>query len=208
MKYEEAKEILKEANISEEGSLPYTAGVIFFVGIDYNWDARKIFSETPYSHKVINTVLDNWKQNGILEDGKIYMEHAGGDDKLAEMVEFTLICLCGAGEIVRHEVETEISKPKNMSKKTLNDHLFEQLERISECEGSEQIAVEIDRTNAMIAMSEQILSVARLKMEIIQSNSLEQFAEIDVVHSEVKKIENGDGDQTEVPGVDKKKHQS
>ena len=69
-------------------------------------------------------------------------------------------------------------------RKTLNDHLFEQLERLSTATG-ENIALETDKATHLIAVGQQILDVARLKIDIMQlagnDNTViqEQFSEID-----------------------------
>jgi len=68
-------------------------------------------------------------------------------------------------------------------RKTLNDHLFDQLERLSSAT-DETINLETDKATHIIAVSEQVLNVAKLKIDIMQltgSNQViqEQFAEID-----------------------------
>lgn len=199
MNFDEANELIKTFNLAEEDSLTYKAAIIFYVGIDFNWDVEKLFDATPYNYKDINEVLKNWKESEILKDGKFYADF---EDESTSWMEFILVCMCGGGEIVRFTEEEPEPKKIKMSKKTLNDHLFEQLERISDC-APEDISTEIDRTNAMIAMAEQILNVAHFKMEVIQANSFEQFSEIDIVHSEVKHIENNNQDVED--DFDKKK---
>lgn len=62
--------------------------------------------------------------------------------------------------------------------KTLNDHLFEQLDRISKAD-SDNINLEVSKANAIISVSEQILNAAKFKMDIVKSNCLDQFTEID-----------------------------
>ncbi len=50
----------------------------------------------------------------------------------------------------------------------LNDHLFAQMERLSE-EGlsPEQIATEVDRTDAIVSVSEQIIRNADLQLKAV-----------------------------------------
>lgn len=46
--------------------------------------------------------------------------------------------------------------------KTLNDKLFEQLDRISGCD-SEDLDVELDRSNAIVEISNEIVKLHQLK---------------------------------------------
>ena len=67
------------------------------------------------------------------------------------------------------------------TKKTLNEHLFEVLDRLSSADEN-NIKVEVEKASNIVMVSEQILSVARLKLEIMQAGTtLTEFAEIDKV---------------------------
>jgi hypothetical protein len=70
-------------------------------------------------------------------------------------------------------------------KKTLNDHLFDQLDRLSNAT-EENIGLETTKATHLIAVGEQVLNVARLKIDIMQMAGKDgdgviqdQFAEID-----------------------------
>lgn len=67
-----------------------------------------------------------------------------------------------------------------MQKKTLNDYLFDTLDRLSQAD-AETIQTEIDKAVSIISVSEQILNVARLKLNIMQvgADVAYGFAEID-----------------------------
>lgn len=72
------------------------------------------------------------------------------------------------------------NKFQGMTKKTLNDHLFDTLERLAAAT-PETIQNEIDKAASIITVSEQVLNVARLKLEIITAGegAVNQFTEID-----------------------------
>lgn len=182
MKVQEAIELIREANIAEEGDKAFTAAVMIFIGHDYDWDLDEIHKATNFDYSDIAEILKNFYENEIIVDGKLNIEVC--KDELSNILEVTLIAMCGAGEIVRsqekdnNEIENKINSMA--TKKTLNDHLFEQLERLSEANG-ETIDLEMNKAASMIQVSEQILSVARLKLEIMQSGAVvgDDFKELD-----------------------------
>jgi hypothetical protein len=67
-----------------------------------------------------------------------------------------------------------------MAKKTLNEHLFEQLERLSDADEN-TIKLEVQKAMHIISISEQVLNVARLKLDILAAGEgiVNQFGEID-----------------------------
>ncbi len=179
MTFQEAVDLTKQMNISEEDSLTFRAAVILLMGLSLHWDLDKIEQETGYCSKDINFVINNLKQNQVLKEGIVYADIY---DEKNGWIEFILIAMCGAGELVRYE---EPDKQEVMTKnKTLNEHLFDQLERLSTA-NSDNIDLEINKAASIISVSEQILNVARLKLNIIQANVNigEEFEEIDKPHT-------------------------
>ena len=67
------------------------------------------------------------------------------------------------------------------TKKSLNDHLFDQLERLSDAKDNETLDLEINKAASVIAVSEQIVSVGRLKMDLLAAGAdiKENFKELD-----------------------------
>lgn len=65
-------------------------------------------------------------------------------------------------------------------RKTLNDHLFDQMDRLS-LATNETIDLETDKATHIIAVAEKILDAAQLKIQIMQiGKGIEsQFPEID-----------------------------
>lgn len=82
---------------------------------------------------------------------------------------------------------------KKMATKTLNEYLFEQLERLSNAEG-EDIEVEKEKAKAIISISEQVLEVAKFKLAIIQAGgaALDHFNEIDHSGKSLPSSDEGD----------------
>jgi len=63
--------------------------------------------------------------------------------------------------------------------KTLNQHLFDTLNRLSDADES-TINIEVSKAENIVMVSEQILKVARLKLDVMQSaGNLAEFSEID-----------------------------
>jgi hypothetical protein len=190
MSLQEALSLTREMRITDdESSLTFRAAIIFWMGIEFGFYSKAIARSTGYNAKEVQLVLDNWRESEILIENVIYGEFDGKND----WMEVILIAMCGAGELVRR-TENKIStkKEKEMTiRKTLNDHLFEQLERLSAASDKETMELETSKAASIISVSEQIMNVARLKMDIIQAgaNVGEQFGEIDTNKPEVAQIE-------------------
>ncbi len=188
MTLREALELTRGIRISDdETDLCFKAMVIFWIGANYNYDKVKTAKTTRYNECEVDTVLVNWAQSEILVDGVIHGEFDGEND----WMEVILIAMCGAGEIVRrsgsendsliyndktNKFDTNMANPK-----TLNEHLFAQLDRLSSANES-NIKTEVEKASNIVMVSEQILNVARLKLDIMQAaGNLSEFSEIDTM---------------------------
>jgi hypothetical protein len=201
MTLKEALELTRGIRISDdENSLCFKAMVIFWIGANYGYDKVKTAKTTKYSEDDVEIVFNNWRKSEILDDGKIIGQWDGEND----WMEVILISMCGAGDIVRFsdkygtpELEQKEGEmkikffnlatnkfDKDMSNpKTLNEHLFAQLDRLSSADES-TIKAEVEKASTIVMVSEQILNVARLKLEIMQAaGNLAEFSEIDSVKS-------------------------
>ena len=72
--------------------------------------------------------------------------------------------------------------------KTLNEHLFDTLDRLSNCD-AENLETEMNKANSIISVAEKVLDVARLKLEIIGSIGnigLENFSDVDNLQKQLE----------------------
>lgn len=187
MKFKKAVDIVREAKISDrEDDLTFMSAVIILIGGYHDWNLDKLHKVTGYRYDAVETILKNLYENNIIEDGKLNMDFYGTE--LENVIELTLVALCGAGEVVRRE-ESEIvelinSETNNFDKmekrKTLNDHLFDTLDRLSNAT-PENINTEVTKAAAIISVSEQVINAARLKLQILQADIViaDEFKEID-----------------------------
>lgn len=77
------------------------------------------------------------------------------------------------------------------AKKTLNQHLFDALDRISNASG-EQIQDEVDKAATIISLSQEVRSVAQTKLAILESqgvNGADNFTEF-IEYSDANLLEN------------------
>ena len=182
MTLKEALELTRLSKIAEETSLCFKAMVMFWIGANYRYDVVKTAKTTKYSEQEVELVFNNWAKSNILVDGKIHGEFDGLE---TDWMEIILISMCGAGELVRIEDKygTEQIKPdsKMSNRKTLNEHLFDQLDRLSEAQDEAALDLERNRAASLIDVAEKVLDVARLKLSIIAAGSTvdEGFKEID-----------------------------
>lgn len=193
MTRQKAFELTKNSRISDdENSLCFKAMMIFWIGANYGYDKVKTAKTTKYTEDEVQAVFSNWEESKILVDGVIVGEFDGEND----WMEVILISMCGAGELIRSskkwDIESNVKKEKinnNMNNpKTLNEHLFAQLERLSSADET-TISTEVDKAANIVMVSEQILKVARLKLDIMQAaGNLAEFSEIDVA----KELPEGD----------------
>lgn len=217
MKVREAEKLVKKAKIAEPETLAFFAAVMIFIGGQYDWDLDLIHKATGYGYDDVALILGNWFEQGVIVNGVMELE-AKEDNELENIVEITLIALCGSGEVIRQKVKEEDMRLKffnpktkewyykdeknnsnNMQKKTLNDHLFDTLQRLSEADET-NIDVEANKAMHIISVSEQVLSVARLKLDILAAGegAVDNFDEID--NNNQKQLGNG-----EQPDESKKK---
>lgn len=195
MTMQEALELTRDIRISDsEDDLCFKAMMIFWIGANYSYDKIKTAKTTRYSEDEVEIVFDNWRKNEILIDGKIHGNFEKEDDNWLEII---LISMCGAGVLCRisekygtpdmklkfyNPVTNKFDKDMN-TKKTLNDHLFDQLDRLSTAT-NETIDTEINKAASIVHVAEKILDVARLKLDIIAAGqSAEGFKEIDTLPS-------------------------
>lgn len=187
MNFNEAVDVVKEAKIAEETDFSFMAAVIILIGGYHDWDLDEIYKETNYGYDDVAKILENLYANEIIIDGKLQMEVH--EKELNNVVELTLLALCGSGEVVRKKEDVKLNffnTNKNTfdqmtNKKTLNDHLFDTLDRLSAAD-ADNVNVEVDKAASIIRVSEQILNVAKLKLDIIQANieTSGHFSEIDI----------------------------
>lgn len=179
MEINEIISILKEANIDEESSLTFKSAALIFWSISNKWGKYEELSDvTGYSLSEIEFIFYNFIKNGIFKDGVFYMDL----DEENAFFELVLCAMCGAGEIRRYSPDDqneEDTKTEIMTKKNLNQHLFETLERLSEAT-PETIEFEAQRAVSIIQVSQEIQSVARLKLDIIANTGAldDNFTEI------------------------------
>lgn len=181
MKYQEAFDNIVGMRLDDIDTLTFKCGVLLFLGLNNGFDESELQKETNYELSEVQTILNNLKENKILVGGAIQADFL---DEEEGWMEFILTCMCGAGEIVRLEAEeqkSEILKPTiNMSKrKTLNETLFDTLDRLSNADGDD-IDLEVQKAVMIIEVSKQVIDVSRLKLEIMSNDFEDSFTEIDV----------------------------
>jgi len=194
MKLKEAILLCREINLTDnEDELTFKSCVLLWLGMHNGWDKMELQKETKYDISEIETVILNLTENNILIDNKIYGEF--DDSEIGNVVEITLMYMCGAGIVRRHQdihkekiIEPEIPI-KMPTKKTLNEHLFEALDRLSSAT-PENIQLEIDKAASIVSVSQEILSVAQMKLNIIAVNadSSNSFNELIESHNETHKL--------------------
>lgn len=86
-------------NIAEENSLTFKAAVVLQVIILVGITRKSaIARRTGYAREDVDTIFQNWEENGVYKEGKIEMEHCSTD--LEMMIQLTLISMVGAGELI------------------------------------------------------------------------------------------------------------
>ncbi len=183
----EAIEIVRDGKIAEEDTITFRAAVVIFIALDsdLDWDLDKLQDATGYDRYEISLFIKNLIDNKVLSNGKIVMEET--EDGIDEIIGFTIISMIAAGVIVKYEVKEEVEtiKIKTKMSKTLNEHLFDTLDRLADAP-PEEIDNECNKAASIIAVSEQVLKVARLKLDILAAKGdlANGFAEIDALPSE------------------------
>lgn len=182
MKFNDAVDTVRSLNISDdEDELTFKSAVIIWLGLNNGWDEIKLIDVCEYGCEEVNLVIANLKSNEILVDGIFYADF-DFEDSLDFIVEYTLLSLAGAGILIRTFDKKEEIKPKIIdkmsTKKTLNEHLFDTLDRLSNASG-EDIQLEVDKAASIISVSQEILNVAQMKLNIIAAgSSINKFKEI------------------------------
>lgn len=101
---EKIKSDLLADNFGEENSLVFKAGVILIYCLETGIKREcAIAKKLGYKPDEVKSIFDNWKKYDIYQEGVFYVEE--GRDSLDDMVQFTLICLVGSGELVRITLE-------------------------------------------------------------------------------------------------------
>lgn len=189
MSMREALELTRKIRISDdENSLCFKSMVVFWIGGNYGWELKKTVKTTKYPEEDVKIILGNWVKSEILIDGKIHGDFDGEND----WMEIILISMCGSGDIIRISDKYGMANKieNNMTQqKTLNEHLFAQLERLSSADET-TIKTEVEKAANIVMVSEQILNVARLKLDIISAGqAAEAFSEVDTFAESKKKLQ-------------------
>jgi hypothetical protein len=97
-----AKKTATELNISDEHSLTYKAAVVFFYISEVgHFNRIAIAAMCGFKFSEVDKIIKNWKQNEFYDNGQFIFSD---NDEVENIVGFTLFCMCGAGELIRTEI--------------------------------------------------------------------------------------------------------
>lgn len=95
---EKAAELVKELNICHPDDLTFKAAVILILCLTNNITKKSAIElRTGYDRKEIDIIYNNWRENGLLKDGKFYLEDWKND--LEFIITITLVAGAGSGEL-------------------------------------------------------------------------------------------------------------
>lgn len=102
MEFSEVYKQVAERNIAEEASSIFKAACMILWSIsNETWNIKRCAWASGYTKREVETVFSNLRKNNILDDANIINADLFNEETV--LVEFVLIAMVGAGEMIRIE---------------------------------------------------------------------------------------------------------